>query len=136
MAESKGELTTDEILQLYFDKICNIKGAFELISFKPIEKGVFDLFFDFKGERKEVIGKGNGPMDACLNGLKKLGFEVNLSHYKQYSLDGDTKGSEARAMTMISVLDKSNNEIIGRAIDTSTAQANVKAIFNALNQLY
>lgn len=136
LAETKGELTTDEILQLYFDKICDIKGAFELISFKPIEKGVFDLFFNFKGERKEVIGKGNGPMDACLNGLKKLGFEVNLSHYKQYSLDGDTKGSGARAMTMISVLDKNNNEIIGRAIDTSTAQANVKAIFNALNQLY
>ena len=136
LAESKGELSTDEILQLYFDKICNIKGAFELISFKPIEKGVFDLFFNFKNERKEVIGTGNGPMDACLNGLKQLGFELNLSHYKQYSIDGDTKGSSAQAMTMISVLDKNNNEIIGRAIDTSTALANVKAIFNVLNQLY
>lgn len=136
LAETKGELSSKEILELYFNKICNIKGAFKLISFKPIEKGVFDLFFNFKNERKEVIGTGNGPMDACLNGLKKLGFDVNLSHYKQYSLDSDKEGSGARAMTMISVLDKNNNEIIGRAIDTSTAQANVKAIFNALNQLY
>ena len=136
IAETKGELTDKEILQLYFDKICNIEGAFELVSLKEIEKGIFDLFFNFKGERKEVIGKGNGPLDACLNGLKKLGFETKLSYYKQYSLDGDTEGSSARAMSMISMLDKDGREIIGRAIDTSTAQANVKAIFNALNQIY
>lgn len=136
IAETKGELSESEILELYFDKICNIEGAFELISLKEIEKGIFDLFFNFKGERKEVIGKGNGPLDACLNGLKKLGFETKLSYYKQYSLDGDTEGSSSRAMSMISMLDENGKEIIGRAIDTSTAQANVKAIFNALNQIY
>ncbi len=136
IAETKGELSENEILELYFDKICNIKGAFELISFKEIEKGVYDLFFNFKGERKEVIGQGNGPLDACLNGLKKLGYKTKLSNYKQYSLDGDTKGSSARAMSAISMLNNEGKEIIGRAIDTSTAQANVKAIFNALNQIY
>ena len=135
LAQDKGELSNDEILNLYFDKICDIKGIFELISFKPIEKGVFGLFFNFKGEKKEVIGSGNGPLDACLDGLKKLGFEINLSHYKQYSLDGDKEGSKARAMTEISVI-HNEKEIIGRAIDTSTALANVKAIFNLLNQMY
>ena len=136
LAEEKGELTNQEVLDLYFDKICNIKGAFELISFKPIEKGVFDLFFNFNGERKEVIGQGNGPLDACLNALKSLGFEIKLSHYKQYSLDGLEKGSSASAMSEIFVVDSKNNEIIGRAIDTSTALANVKAVFNILNQIY
>ena len=134
-AEDKGELSNDEILNLYFDKICDVKGLFELISFKPIEKGVFGLFFKHNGIQKEVIGTGNGPLDACLNGLKKLGFEIKLEHYKQYSLDGDKDGSSARAMSEISILDENNNTIIARAIDTSTPQANVKAIFNALNLL-
>lgn len=133
LAEQKGELSNDEILNLYFDKICDIKGAFELISFKPIEKGVFGLFFNFKGEQKEVIGTGNGPLDACLNGLKKLGFEIEIFQYNQYSLDGDEKGSSARAMSEISMVDGKGNKIIARAIDTSTALANVKAVFNALN---
>ena len=136
LAQQKGELTQEEILNLYLDKICNIKGAFELISFKQIEKGIFDLFFYFKGERKEVIGQGNGPLDACLNGLSRLGFKTKLSYYKQYSLDGIEKGSSASAMSAIVLLNDNNEEIIGRAIDTSTAQANVKAIFNALNQIY
>jgi len=136
MAEEKGELTPKEVLDLYFEYTCNVKGAFELVLFRPIEKGVFGLIFNFNGERKEVIGQGNGPMDACLNGLAQLGFKTRLLHYKQYSLDGLDKGSSAQAMSMISILDNDNNEIIGRAIDDSTAQANVKAIFNALNQIY
>ncbi len=137
LAQEKGELSQSEILDLYFNKICDIKGAFEFVAFKPIEKGIFDLYFNFKGERKQVIGTGNGPLDACLNGLKKLGFDrAKLSYYKQYSLDGDVQGSGASAMSAISMLDENGKEIIGRAIDTSTANANVKAIFNALNQLY
>ena len=133
LAENKGELTSNEILDLYFNKICDIKGVFELISFKPIEKGVFGLFFNFKGEKKEVIGTGNGPLDACLNGLKKLGFEIEIEQYNQYSLDGDEKGSSARAMSEIAMIDSKGKKIIARAIDTSTALANVKAVFNALN---
>ena len=38
----------DIIVSVICDKICDIKGVFELISFKPIEKGVFGLFFNFK----------------------------------------------------------------------------------------
>ena len=137
LAESKGELSENEILDLYFNKICNIEGVFEFISFKPIEKGIFDLFFTYKGERKQIIGKGNGPIDACINGLSKLGFnDIKLSHYNQYSLDSDKAGSGANAMSEISMTDEKGNEVIGRAIDTSIVHANVKAIFNALNQLY
>lgn len=135
-AEKKGELKPDEILSLYFDKICNIKGSFELIAFKPIEKDLYDLIFNFKNERKQVTGSGNGPIDACLNALKNAGFNIKLCDYKQYSLDSDDKGSTASAMSEISVYDKNNNIIIGRAIDTSIVKANVKAIFNAINQLY
>jgi hypothetical protein len=72
-------------------------------------------------------------LDACLNGLKKLGFEIEIQQYNQYSLDGDEKGSSARAMSEISMVDAKGNKIIARAIDTSTALANVKAVFNALN---
>lgn len=137
LAESKGELTENEILELYFNKICNIKGAFEFISFKPIEKGIFELYFIYKGKSKQVVGTGNGPVDGCINALKKAGFDdIKLSYYKQYSLDSDKAGSGASAMSAISLLDKKGNEIIGRAIDTSTALANVKAIFNALNRIY
>ena len=136
ISEKKGELGTDEILKVYFKEILDIKGAFELVSFKLIGGDKFKLGFKFKGEQKEVEGSGNGPLDACLDALKNAGFPRKLSFYKQYALDEDKMGSGASAMSVIHLVGKNNEEIIGRAIDQNTARANVKAIFNALNQVY
>ena len=136
ISEQKGELSTDEILNVYFKEILNIKGAFEFVSFKFISGDKFELEFKFKNELKKNQGNGNGPLDACLDALKNAGFERKLSFYKQYALDEDKFGSGASAMSVIHLVGKNGEEIIGRAIDKNTARANVKAIFNALNQVY
>lgn len=136
ISEQKGELGADEILNVYFDKILNIEGAFELISFRHESSDKFRLEFKFKNEYKDAFGRGNGPLDACLDALKNAGFERKLSFYKQYALDEDKFGSGASAMSVINLIGHNGEEIIGRAIDKNTAKANVKAIFNALNQLY
>ena len=136
MSEKKGELKVDEILEIYFKEIFDIKGAFELVMFKHIAGDKFKLDFKFKGDLKEVEGVGNGPLDACLDALKNAGFPRKLSHYKQYALDEDKMGSGATAMSVIKLVGKNGEEIIGRATDKNTAKANVKAIFNALNQVY
>ena len=136
ISEQKGELGTNEILKVYFDEILNVKGAFELVSFKHTSGDEFKLEFKFKGEYKTAAGCGNGPLDACLDALKNAGFPRKLSHYKQYALDEDKMGSGATAMSVINLIGKKGEEIIGRAIDQNTAKANVKAIFNALNQVY
>ena len=140
-SEIKDELSDKEKSKIEYKlgclskKICNIKGDFELISFKQIKKGAFSLSFNYKNELKEIKSAGNGPVNACLNALGELGFNNKLIDYKQYSLDGLEKGSGATAMTAIIMQDNNGEEIIGRAIDSSTAIANVKAIFNALNQM-
>ncbi len=136
ISEQKGELGTDEILSVYRKEILDVKGAFEFISFKLVAGNKFKLCFKFKGELKEVEGSGNGPLDACLDALKNAGFPRKLSFYKQYALDEDKMGSGASAMSVIHLVGKDMEEIIGRAIDQNTARANVKAIFNALNQVY
>ena len=45
-------------------------------------------------------------------------------------------GSGATAMSVIKLVGKNGEEIIGRATDKNTAKANGKAIFNALNRIY
>lgn len=136
ISENKGELGVNEILSVYFDTILNIKGPFELISFRHESADKFKLEFKFRETYKEATGRGNGPLDACLDALKNAGFERKLSFYKQYALDEDKLGSGASAMSVINLIGDNGKEIIGRAIDKNTAKANVKAIFNALNQMY
>ena len=136
ISEKKGELGVEEILQVYYKEILDVSGAFEFVFFKLISGEKFELGFKFKGEQKQVMGSGNGPLDACLDALKNAGFPRKLSFYKQYALNEDKMGSGATAMSVIHLIGKNGEEIIGRAIDQNTARANVRAIFNALNQVY
>lgn len=132
-AESVGELSLKQLLKLYFDEICNVAGDFKLSDFAKISDDKFNLSFTHKSEEFDVVSKGSGPLDACINALKKVGFMLELQHYEQHAVE-DLENEKEKSKAM-SVLHFKHGEgiVIARAINTSTAQANVQAIFNALN---
>lgn len=135
-AENIGELSLKQLLKLYFDEICNVKGQFKLNDFNKIGADKFNLSFKFNEKEIDVIEKGSGPLDACIHALKKAGFTLELEHYEQHAIE-DLENEKEKSKAM-SVLHFNNNGkvVIARAIDTSTAQANVKAVFNALNLMH
>ena len=132
-AEKIGELPTRNIIDIYFNETFNVKGDFELIHFRHIENGHFEFEFKHKNNDYKVIGSGNGPLDACVNALKESGFDVKFSHYEQSAMDEEILGAGSTAMTVVHLEDENGKEIVGRARHSSTAIANIKAIFNALN---
>lgn len=134
LAEKEGELSTKQLLELYFSEICEIKGDFEFINFRKIDENKFNLEFSYKNKNYDLISKGEGPLEACLDMLKGAGFELNLLHYEQRAID-EEKGAKALAMTIINIEEDKDRTQTVRAIDSSTAKANVKAVFNALNLL-
>lgn len=132
-AESVGELSIKQLLKLYFDKVCNIQGAFKLNEFNKIGEDKFNLSFCHNGEEFDIVVKGSGPLDACINALKKAGYPLELEHYEQHAIeDMENEKEKAKAMSVIH-FKHNGNMIIARAIHTSTAQANVQAVFNGLN---
>lgn len=132
-AEEVGELSLKQLLKLYFDEICNVKGAFKLMDFNKIGTDKFNLSFSHNNEEFDIIEKGSGPLDACIKALKKAGYPLELEHYEQHAIeDLENEKEKSKAMSVIH-FKHSGNILIARAIDTSTAQANVKAVFNALN---
>lgn len=133
IAEKVGELSIEQLLDVYFKEICNVQGAFKLIDFNKIGADKFNLCFKHNLDEFDIVEKGSGPLDACIHALKKAGFPLELQHYEQHAIeDLDNEKEKSKAM---SVLHFNNNgkTVIARAIDTSTAQANVQAVFNALN---
>ena len=135
-AEKVGELPTRNIIDIYFREICNIEGPFKLLKFDHLGDGKFILEFKYKDEHFSKTGKGNGPIDACMDALKQAGFERTLLHYKQIAMDEELMGSGAMAMSVIHIEGNDGAKVIGRAIHKNTAVANVKAIFNAYNLIY
>lgn len=132
-AESVGELSLKQLLRIYFDEICDVTGAFKLVDFTKISDDKFNLCFDHENEEFDVIVKGSGPLDACINALKKVGFPLELVHYEQHAIE-DLENEIEKSKAMSELHFKHGDEtLVARAIHTSTAQANVQAVFNALN---
>lgn len=132
-AEKIGELPTAQIIDIYFSETFNVKGDFKFRRLGYTEDNLFDIEFKYKNEEYKVKSEGNGPVDACINALNKMGFNVKLLHYEQNSPDTELKGAGAVAQSEIHIEDEKGHEVIGRARHESTAIANVKAIFNAMN---
>ncbi len=132
-AEKIGELPAAQIIDIYFSETFNVKGDFKFRRMDYIKDGIFEFEYKYKNEEFKVEGRGNGPVDACINALNSNGFEVKLLHYEQNSPDTELKGAGAVAQSEIHLEDKKGREVIGRARHESTAIANVKAIFNAMN---
>lgn len=138
-AEKIGELPTEDIINIYFDEIFDVKGPFELVLFKRVgseSKEKFKLHFNYQGKEYEIIGHGDGPLECCLDALSQAGFTQKLLHYEQSALGEEAKGVCADALTMIQLATPEGKTIICRGKDPSTAKANVKAIFNGLNLIY
>lgn len=135
-AEKVGELPTQDIIDIYFKEIFNVTGAFELISFQGAGENLYNLKFSFNNKIFDENGHGNGPLDACLDALKRAGFEQKLLHYEQQAMDEEALGASATAISIIHFEAPDKSIVISRGKDESTAKANVKAIFNGLNLIY
>lgn len=132
-AETVGELSLKQLLKLYFEEICNVSGPFKLSDFTKIGVDKFNLSFSKDDEEFDVVVKGSGPLDACINALKKSGFALELQHYEQHAIeDLENDKEKSKAMSVLQ-FNHEGNTVIARAIHTSTAQANVQAVFNGLN---
>lgn len=132
-AEKIGELPTRNIIDIYFQEVFKVAGPFALESYTRIDESKFRLKFSHNDKPFDVIGNGDGPLSACLNGLENAGFPQKLMHYEQLAIDEEIKGVEADAMTIIKLEAPNGATVTCRGLDKSTAKANVKAIFNGLN---
>lgn len=83
------------------------------------------------GIRREIQGRGNGPIDALSNALKEeLGMNFKLVSYHEHALE---KGSDSRAVAYIKV-DTGEAGSFGAGVDTNIDVASFKALVSALNR--
>ena len=132
-AEKVGELPTRYITDIYFKEVFKVKGPFVLDKFSKVGDDKFRIEFKKNEKRYNVVGEGNGPLSACLAALEKAGFPQKLIHYEQVAMDGEIKGVSADAMTVIKLEAPNGSVITCRGLHTSTARANIIALFNGLN---
>jgi 2-isopropylmalate synthase len=141
--DGRGELNDAEILTVYNQEILNVRGplAFKGLRMEPHEK---EFYFDVnhQGKDQTLVGRGTGPIDACMHALESVGLYFHLIEYSQMALDVEHMDFAAYALSEIKLQRKDTAAAqpkgavaLGRGKDMDTIKANVRALFNAVNQL-
>jgi 2-isopropylmalate synthase len=85
-----------------------------------------------RGEERTVHAVGNGPLDAFCAALRDgLGLTFVLHAYHEHAL---TRGSGAKAVSYIEILDADGESWWGAGVDTDIIVASIKSLLSALNR--
>jgi 2-isopropylmalate synthase len=84
------------------------------------------------GEHGTIIGKGNGPIDALVVGLRhQLGLDLEVLDYNEHAL---TSGSGASAVAYVETQGPDGQVRWGVGRDTSILDASLHAVISAANR--
>ena len=85
------------------------------------------------GVHSTVVGEGNGPLSAFLDGLERdLGIAVSVLDYAEHAVSA---GTDAQAVAYVEAADARGTVRWGVGIDGSIVAASLKAVVSAVNRL-
>lgn len=134
------EVKQEEIIEKFEEEFIKTQKKYELKSCKineseNEESGEKETIIEFEisvdGEKKKVVGTGNGPIDAFKNGIKSIS-SFNVTDYSEHTLG---EGSDAKAVAYIQIETQNKVRKYGAGVDTNIAVASIKSLVSALNRI-
>lgn len=136
-----GEVSSDEIWRIFQDEYLPMTdasferwGRYELFrtSSTSAGDGVTELNADYRvgEETSQLVARGNGPIDAFINGLNEGGHAVTLFDYVEHAMSA---GGDAVAAAYVD-LEVDGHRLWGVGIDHDTTRATLKAIVSSVNR--
>ncbi|WP_238902386.1 2-isopropylmalate synthase [Clostridium sp. YIM B02506] len=135
--KSAKEVNAETILEAFKDNYLNISSPLVLESFEISSKEFSSQDICIKaemknnGEKVNITGSGNGPIDAFVHALNGLFGGCKVTSYTQHSLGSD---SNAESVAYIEITDDKNESYYGVGTDSNIILASIKGIISAVNK--
>lgn len=130
------ELMPEEIYDIFKSEYVNLRIPVEFVKYRFTEDdNEFETIVTIRigGETKEILGNGNGRLDAISNALQtELGFDYSDMLYTEHALE---IGSKSQAVSYIGIKATNGTAYWGCGIDADIMVSSVKALFSAVNHL-
>lgn len=129
------ELKSDEILNIFKQEYFNISEPIHMIDYHFVRTNevMVTLTIEMNGEKKDIVGRGNGRLDAVSNAItSSLNINYKDLLYKEHAL---TKGSTSQAVAYVGIHDENGKMYWGAGIHDDIIAASVIALFSAVNRL-
>jgi 2-isopropylmalate synthase len=89
-----------------------------------------DVEIFHRGNRRPLVGVGNGPIDAYVQAIKPLDIQVRVLDYQEHAL---TSGGDAQAAAYVEC-QVGTRTAWGVGIDANIVSASIKAVSSAINR--
>ena len=134
------ELSSEQIVQLFRKEYIDFAGKYQLLRHRFTELNEadgsihsrFEGEISVAGEKKSVVGVGNGPIDAFFQALNGVG--INGYEFVNYHEHAISKGSDAKGICYIELKQKNNGHIFGVGIHSNINVAALRGIICAINR--
>lgn len=129
------ELQPEEIFDIFKQNFVNVHAPISFVRYHFAKSDDYQttVTVQVNGEEKELIGNGNGRLDAISNSLQTdLGLSYSNLVYKEHALE---IGSRSQAISYIGVTDDQGVVHWGAGIDVDIMTSSVKALFSAVNNM-
>ena len=129
------ELLPNEVRDLFEKEYRNVNTPYAMEDFHFAREGgdfICTLRVVTDGERKNIVGSGNGRLDAVSNALRNnTNVQFDIMDYKEHAL---TKGSTSKAVSYVKIKDCRGLDQWGVGIHDDIITSSVMALFSALNR--
>ena len=129
------EVTGGELKAMFWGEYIEREEPWKLIDFHADgEAGIFSCraAVERGGVVGEILGTGNGPIAAFVDGLHGSSVEVfEIADFKQHALGS---GAAASAIAYVQIRYPSGKTKWGAGVDTNIELASIKAILSAMNR--
>ena len=108
-------------------------GAFKFESYstRTVDGKVeIDVEVIHRGQRRPLVGVGNGPIDAYVQALRPLDIKVRVLDYAEHAL---SSGGDAQAAAYVEC-EVGDITVWGVGLDANIVTASIKALTSAVNR--
>ncbi|XVV12461.1 2-isopropylmalate synthase [Actinoplanes sp. CA-131856] len=134
--EEGGEVSAQEMWDIFAAEYLvehQLGSAFKVVDFRTSTvdgKVEVDVEVFHRGQRRPLVGVGNGPIDAFVQAIEPLGVKARVLDYQEHAL---TSGGDAQAAAYVEV-EVGDRTVWGVGIDENIVSASIKAVNSAVNR--
>lgn len=134
-----GEMSAADIWQLFSRTYLDNNQAVRYVEHHLFEHGNAQgirLAIDVNGTPHLLTGAGNGPIDAAVHALQRIGINLQVRSFEERSTSpsGDAGDAQACAFMELTPCD-GGSERYGVGLDTNIVTASIKALVSGVNRL-
>ncbi|NBK96801.1 MAG: 2-isopropylmalate synthase [Erysipelotrichia bacterium] len=128
------ELLPEEIFTIFKNDFLNLNTPLEMLDYHFIrgEQILVTLTIKYNGSQRDIMGRGNGRLDAVANALRQnLGLTFDILDYNEHSLSA---GSSSKACAYVEIKDCMEEDRFGVGVHDDIIAASIQALVSAINR--